>query len=111
MKASLVVIITFLTSSLVIGQNAGPPYVIKVGQKYGYIDKTGKIVIEPKFPMALNFSDGMALIVENDLYGYIDHAGKIIVEPQYEDAQSFSEGLAAVAKNGRWGTSTKQESK
>jgi len=35
---------------------------LKVGEKYGYIDKTGMIVIEPKFDTAGPFSEGLARI-------------------------------------------------
>jgi hypothetical protein len=81
---------------------------IKVNDKYGYIDKTGKFVIEPQFDFAQNFSDGLALIayekervyygvnVPYNICGYIDKKGKVVIQPKYELADNFSEGLAAV---------------
>ena len=46
---------------------------IKVNDKYGYIDKTGKFVIEPQFDFAQNFSDGLALIAyEKEISLYAD---------------------------------------
>ncbi len=69
--------------------------------KYGYIDNTGRLAIDPQFDMAFPFSDGIArVMVEERIgkgrYGYIDKAGKVIVAPQYTLAGNFSEGLAFV---------------
>lgn len=70
---------------------------VKIDDKYGYIDRTGKIVIEPKYDEAEQFSDGLALILnENNRYGYIDKTGRVVIQPKYNLASSFSEGLAAV---------------
>jgi len=65
--------------------------------RYGYIDKTGRIVISPKFIVASDFSEGLAAVREDGaLYGYIDETGKMVIRPQFDQACSFSEGLAAV---------------
>lgn len=75
---------------------------VDVDGKYGYIDKTGKFVIEPQFSYAGSFSDGLALFSDGKGgLGYIDKKGKVVIKPKYEWAYSFSEGLAAVClKNG-----------
>jgi len=41
-------------------------FVIMQGGKYGYIDRTGKVVITPQFDGAWKFSDGMALVKISD---------------------------------------------
>ncbi|MCE5324185.1 WG repeat-containing protein [bacterium] len=71
--------------------------------KCGYIDKTGKIVIEPRFGYAQPFSDGLAAVMTGEMkpgrkwtWGYIDKAGKFVIEPKFPFAESFSEGVAAV---------------
>src|SRR5260370_22035067 len=69
---------------------------VKIGDKWGYIDKTGKFVIPPQFPHAESFSEGLALVLVGDKYGYIDNIGKTVIPPQFSHASSFSEGLAAV---------------
>jgi len=35
---------------------------IRQGDKYGYVDEKGNIVIEPKYRIATNFVNGMALV-------------------------------------------------
>ncbi len=67
--------------------------------KWGYIDKTGKYVINPQFAEANLFSDDLALVKDKSSegqYGYINKEGIYIIKPQYKYATSFSEGLAWV---------------
>lgn len=68
-------------------------------EKYGYIDRYGKMIIPYQYNEAGSFSDGLAL-VRNDknFYQYIDQTGKVIIDAsQYISGKSFSGGLAAVA--------------
>jgi len=70
--------------------------VIKVDNKWGYIDKTGKYIIEPRFVTAWNFSEGLAIAELGGKLGYIDRTGEFVIKPQFAAAWHFSEGLAAV---------------
>jgi len=45
--------------------------------KYGYIDRSGKMVIEPIFDYAYSFREQMAAVQVGSKWGYIDHAGNI----------------------------------
>ena len=79
--------------------------------KLGYINKTGKEVISPKYDGAMNFSEGLAAIRVGDWetgkWGYIDTTGKEVISPKYDWADSFYEGLAAIRvgdwETGKWG--------
>lgn len=73
--------------------------------KWGYIDKTGKFVIQPTFdtyPLGYvyPFADGMAMINVGDHYGYIDTTGKVKIPPTIPWATSFHEGIARVIASG-----------
>ena len=72
--------------------------------KYGYIDKAGKWVIQPRFDYGGDFSEGLARVVlpDNTATGYIDKTGKIVIQPQFEEGWNFSEGLAPVYQNDQW---------
>jgi hypothetical protein len=35
---------------------------VKVGERWGFIDKAGRTVVEPRFDGARPFSDGMAMV-------------------------------------------------
>jgi WG containing repeat len=74
----------------------------------GYMDKTGKTMIEPSFHKAHPFKDGLALVgryrSDSSLrYGYIDRAGKVVIPFDFYDAGDFSEGLAPVGSKSGWG--------
>jgi len=89
---------------------------VLVGDKYGFIDKQGKFVIDPKFDFADSFSDGMAVVrigdEESGKQSYIDSGGKIISTPQFDQISAFAEGLAAVRvgddKTGKYGYISRQ---
>ena len=79
---------------------------------YGFIDKSGKVVIEPQFYDVLDFSEGFTRveIARTGLYGeppraddynwgFIDKSGKVVIEPQFNYVSAFSEGLACVRKD------------
>jgi hypothetical protein len=72
------------------------------GNNWGYVDHAFEWVIPPRFQMAEDFSEGLALVrIRADTnpdwtYAYIDRKGKIVfkAEGQYMTARSFSDGLA-----------------
>lgn len=68
---------------------------------FGYIDRTGRIVIEPRFTWAYEFTEGLARVQIGSRDGYIDTTGKVVIKPQFYRARQFSEGLAPVG-NIRW---------
>jgi hypothetical protein len=55
---------------------------IEVGEKWGYINKSGQQLIELQFDSANDFSDGLAMIKVNGKPYYIDQVGKIIIDVQ-----------------------------
>lgn len=62
--------------------------VVSVDGKYGFIDRTGSMVIPPKFNGASGFDRGRALVSfgeseSGDNCGIIDRTGRFIVPPKY----------------------------
>ncbi len=51
---------------------------VRINGKHGFIDKTGQIVIEPRFISASQFSNGLAAVADQTGTGYIDKSVKII---------------------------------
>ena len=79
---------------------------VRIDEKWGFIDRTGKFIIPPQFvniPMYSGFREGLAPVRTWDKikckygYGFIDRTGKFIIEPKFQDARVFAEGLAAVS--------------
>lgn len=62
--------------------------------KWGYMDEKGKVVIEPKYDLAFDFSEGLACVAVGPLRGYIDRTGKEVIKPQFGWCSRFSEGYA-----------------
>jgi hypothetical protein len=78
------------------------PFVAKNGLS-GYIDTTGKVVIEPAYETVGFFHNGLAWVrTNNDKIGYIDADGKWVISPKFVVAYNFDpvSGLARVNFNG-----------
>jgi hypothetical protein len=79
---------------------------------WGYIDKKAKVVIEPIFDWADEFSEGLAAVWVEGKMGYIDKNGKLAIQPIFEKGDyttmnsdysyalrpSFSDGMAMIYK-------------
>ena len=80
---------------------------VKNGQA-GYIDKTGRVVIRPKFDAYGNygaeFHDGLLEIALSD-GRYVDRTGKVVIDKGFYRGWDFSEGLAVAMRQGEnlWG--------
>lgn len=96
---SLVCCTSFLTAAAVPFKNE-PLFLIEQNGKYGYMDKNGQVKIKPRFDGADDFSEGRALVWQQQgdefQYGYIDEQGKAIVPLSYDFAMDYREGLASV---------------
>lgn len=76
---------------------------VSVGGLYGFIDPQGRLMIQPKFEWAGQFSEGRAPIRVRNRYGFIDTNGNSVIKPQFDRVAGFSEGLAAFELKERWG--------
>lgn len=54
--------------------------------KWGYVDKTGKVVVKPAFQEVRDFKKGRALVRAEGKWGLIDAKGAWIAKPQSESA-------------------------
>lgn len=73
-----------------------PLFWIREDGKYGYIDKTGKVVIAPQYENTMGFSEGLAATRKDGKYGFIDTKGEWVIKPQFDFTYKFSDGLAMV---------------
>lgn len=75
---------------------------------WGYLDSTGKIVIEPQFEMCGFFTEGLAYAQVGDALGYIDESGQLVIPADYPAATNFHEGYASVMIDEDWMVINKQ---
>ena len=76
---------------------------VEVGNKYGYEDQNGNMVIKPRFDDAWYFSEGRAKIMMGEKYGYIDINGNTVISTRFDDAYSFNEGRALIIIADKYG--------
>ncbi len=70
------------------------------GEKYGFADESGKIVIEPKFADVSAFSDGLAAakpLGKEEKNGFIDKKGNWRIPAQYDIAGAFKNGIGSAS--------------
>jgi len=72
-------------------------------EKFGFIDLTGKTVVDFQYDWAEQFFNGLAKVSKDGKYGYVNAAGEVVIPLAFDGADHFSEGLAAVAIGDRWG--------
>jgi WG containing repeat len=88
---------------------ADPVYQFMTGDKMGYIDRTGRILIAPERSILEGTTDGEfhdgLLEIGVDGGVYLDTAGKKVIHKKFYRGWSFSEGLAAAMEKdgGKWG--------
>lgn len=89
----------------------GLALVILRGVRYAFIDRTGKVVLQPKTQQGVDrFSEGLSavsvIVRNNRLYrgyqepkfGFMDRTGKFVIPPQFDLVERFSEGRALFGK-------------
>ncbi len=85
---------------------------------WGYINKEGRVVIEPRYEFAEQFKlikndVFLARVKENGKYGYIDKNGKFVVKPRFDIMEQFllikkEVSVALVENDGKYGYINKQ---
>lgn len=65
---------------------------------YGFIDKTGKLVIPTIYEYVQPFSEGLAAVNRDGKWGFIDKKGKMVIPANFYFVSRFNEGLASFDK-------------
>ena len=74
--------------------------IVEKGGKYGVIDKQGNEVIPCKYNLIRDYSDGVAIVREqDDKFGVVDIQGNLIFQCKCDVMADFSDGVAFVGKN------------
>lgn len=65
--------------------------------KWGYINETGKFIIQPQFKYGYQFSEGLAAVKVGQKFGYVDKSGRMVIKPRFSDVTEFTGGHAWVS--------------
>lgn len=77
--------------------------VVKAAERYGYIDRSGAIVIPIQWMTAYDFSEGLAALrVDKKHFQFIDTAGTVVIKSKkYDSVGRFRNGGCRVVKGGK----------
>lgn len=100
MKTTITLLLLLLT--LIVSAQDLTVYEEKTGDrsKYGFKDKSGKVVVAATYDEVLEFSEGLAAVSLDELWGYIDPKGELVIPMELERAFSFEKGFAEVEHRG-----------
>lgn len=83
---------------------------------WGYIDRSGKLVVEKQYQFADDFSEGLAGVVVRNQFGFINKKGEMVIAPRFTPRRGdyswsgtvatsrFAEGLAPVTTSSAFET-------
>ncbi|MBL8176617.1 MAG: WG repeat-containing protein [Bryobacterales bacterium] len=100
--------VCWLLAIAAVAAESDPLFRIREDRKIGFIDRTGKVVIVPKFETAEDFYDGLARVYVGAEAGFIDRSGKFVIKPVYATATNFENGRSLVSRDGKYSLIDKQ---
>jgi len=77
-------------------------YPIRNGRQFGFIDRSGKVVIPPKFDRVEEFRDNRSVVYIGSNAGYIDPTGHVVIPAVFSTASNFEQGRALVSRDGKY---------
>ena len=76
---------------------AGPLFRIARKHKWGFMDRTGRVVVTPAFADEHDFFHGLAAVELSDgEWGFIDESGKLSIPARFDEVRDFIDDLAPV---------------
>ena len=82
---------------------AGPLFQIIRHGKWGFMDRTGRVVIAPAFDDERDFFHGLAAVRLPEKWGFIDETGKLTIPARFDEVRDFLEDLTPVRIGRKWG--------
>jgi len=75
---------------------------VKRDNKYGLLDKTGKVLLPCKYYQLGDIEDGLAKISAGELHGFIDKNGEVVIPCRYREIRVLAHGVLAVKEKNKW---------
>lgn len=78
-------------------------FLIEKENRWGFVDKQGRLRISNRYDAAGAFHEGLAPIMLRGKWGFIDENEMIKVQPYYDAVTPFFKGASIVLRNGKYG--------
>lgn len=101
-----VLTIDFLYDKLVNYSSSWDGAEAKLGEKWGYVDKDGNVVVPIEYDYVSLCADGMIKVEKDNKYGFYNIKGRIVIDIIYDYANDFTSsfpGVTVVRKNNKSG--------
>lgn len=82
--------------------NNGFAYAFK-GELVGFVDPSGKWIVEATYDKVHGFENGFARVRKNGLWGFVNTKGEVVITPDFQDLENFRNGYAPAMKGTKWG--------
>ena len=70
---------------------------------FGFINKKGEEIIEPKFDFAFSFKEnGLAIVKKEGKFGFLKNSGHYLLEPIFDEVKNFIGEQAEVKIDNTW---------
>ena len=76
--------------------------IVKLNNKYNFINTNGQLISNTWFDSCYNFSKGFAIVKSNNKYNFINTNGQLISNTWFDCCFNFSEGFACVKLNNKY---------
>ncbi|WP_040193374.1 WG repeat-containing protein [Clostridium culturomicium] len=76
---------------------------VRINGKYGYINKSGEVVIQPAYDSSSFFLGGFSIQTKGKLKGCIDTNGNVVIPFEYEEIDFSNTPYFSVKKEGKYG--------
>lgn len=99
MKKIFIILVSIFLYQSLLAQKAA---VVKLNDKFGYINEDGSWLIEPTYLKAGDFHDGLAPVFSGEKWGFIDSNNKLVIDYKFIRAKAFNSGIAIVQEGEKW---------
>lgn len=91
----------------------GNDCIVRIGNKQGVIDSTGRFIIPASYEAIryISYGDCLYILSSNGRKGVADSTGRIICAPAYDEIDALNAAAVAVSNNNRWGWISRESGK
>ncbi len=73
---------------------------VKVGNTFGYVDTSGKLIIQPLYTRGWNFSKGSCIVEYHEKHGLINGLGEAVLKPEFDHIKKAARHKIILCKKG-----------